>query len=236
MKKSIGTAKDIALKISNNIDNLPISPSKVASKIIDQHNNAKITKASENLEWVKIQQKRLKQNPKENKAYLSWEDLQKQVEIENTLTPDPNWLPIVYKLQDITLTKLTKKIIWKAQKITKGYDDRAIWNLDSHITKHLANTIEELASKTNGYPSDYQSFEDWVSKLNQVALDLRSYDDTQNQQIIQMEKLIEKAATLKDSKKLEELDIELEKLQAEKVKKAQEALIWIADNLPKLWD
>ena len=72
--------------------------------------------------------------------------------------------------------------------------------------------------------------------MKEIASDLRSYDDTQNHQIIETEKLIQIANDKNDSKEVERLEKELEKLHTEKIIKAQQALIWVADNLPKLWD
>lgn len=99
---------------------------------------------------------------------------------------------------------------WAYQRVVRGWDDRAIWGLDSHLARTLGHQLLALARDTHSYPSSDWTFEQWQAELAQVGAELLSYAE--------VDYLVDDQAWEADH-------------QA-----AQDALRWVADNLANLWD
>ena len=59
---------------------------------------------------------------------------------------------------------------WSYQRVTRGYCDADIWNLDNYFLEMIPGTLELLSDKTDSYPSDItECCGEWKSLLTKVA-------------------------------------------------------------------
>lgn len=99
---------------------------------------------------------------------------------------------------------------WARQRVFRGWDDRAIWALDDHLSKSLGEQLVMMADVAHSYPGDDYPFDRWVADLRKHGEALRTYHDRNY-----------------------ELDGDEWTATYEP---AREALRWVADNLSSLWD
>ena len=57
---------------------------------------------------------------------------------------------------------------YKYQKITRGFTDLEIWNLDHTTAKWLIPRLKYLKENTCGYPPDLETFEEWQEILQKM--------------------------------------------------------------------
>lgn len=106
------------------------------------------------------------------------------------------------------LTNLKYSIKYAWQRLTRGYDDDQIYNIDNWLTRELSKRLFEWVEiGINSYPAD-RTFEQWEAEVLKAAEGLRDYD--------MMWEDIEKV----DERSQAGLD----------------AMKWVADNLIHLWD
>ena len=60
---------------------------------------------------------------------------------------------------------------WAWQRVTKGYCDADTYDLDDHLVRYLAQTIQHLADNTHGYPGtdEFPTYEHWKSYLYKIV-------------------------------------------------------------------
>lgn len=93
------------------------------------------------------------------------------------------------------------------QRLSRGWDDSATWSLDVHLARTLSDQLDHLADTTHGYPTPYETFDEWRRTLKEKAEDLRYY-----------------AAEIFGE-------------NAEDAhRRGTSAMHWVADNLADLWD
>ncbi len=98
------------------------------------------------------------------------------------------YLNIKYSDFDYWLRR-TFKYFW--QRGYRGWAENDTWGLDSYLTKVIYESIDYLASYTNGYPGIYKSFEEWQNKLKEVSQAFKDYEEYSNKSIERL-KLLEK--------------------------------------------
>ncbi len=74
--------------------------------------------------------------------------------------------------------KLKWYIKQKWQKLTRGYSDEELWNLDSTICEWLLPRLKAFKEKTIGYPHDFNSFDEWKETIQKMinAFELHNSD------------------------------------------------------------
>lgn len=103
--------------------------------------------------------------------------------------------------------EIMNEVRFARQRVTRGWDDRALWSLDYHLARSLGHQLLGMADSAHTYPSgDEWSFERWTSELRRhgEALVAYSKDDTLN--------------------------------HAKGYEGARSALVWVAIHLRDLWD
>lgn len=102
------------------------------------------------------------------------------------------------------------KFAW--QRVVRGWDDSSTWCLHSHLGRTLGGQLVYMADNTHSFPGrpPYDTFELWQRDLRKHGTALLTYEE-------------------------QELDAEGDEWMALFVP-AQEALRWVADFLPYLWD
>ena len=70
----------------------------------------------------------------------------------------------------------------KNQRLERGFDDTELWNLDTTIAGFILPRLIEFRKKTDGYPEEFDSFEEWdcvIEKMIQSLdfhLNMEKYD------------------------------------------------------------
>lgn len=57
---------------------------------------------------------------------------------------------------------------YKNQRIERGFDDTELWNLDKTIAKYILPRLVEFRKVVNGYPPEFDKFEDWLDIIDQM--------------------------------------------------------------------
>jgi hypothetical protein len=96
------------------------------------------------------------------------------------------------------------------QRVVRGWDVTAIWNTDGWLTKLLGEVLVASSKELHGYPDEMDP-ELWKDSYRMAGEALLTYADN------------------------DWLSMSDEEYQAI-TEKAQEALHWVANNLPHLWD
>ena len=68
------------------------------------------------------------------------------------------------------------KLKQKWQKLTRGYSDEELWNLDNTICKWLLPRLKAFKEKTIGYPPTLNSPKEWDDILEKIILALELYN------------------------------------------------------------
>ena len=56
----------------------------------------------------------------------------------------------------------------KYQKVTRGFSDEELWNLDYHFCKWLVPRLKAFKEKTQGYPPNLKTPEEWEEILQKM--------------------------------------------------------------------
>lgn len=64
--------------------------------------------------------------------------------------------------------KLKWRIKQNWQKLTRGYSDEELWNLDSTICEWLLPRLKTFKEKTIGFPLDFSSLEEWKETIQKM--------------------------------------------------------------------
>lgn len=73
---------------------------------------------------------------------------------------------------------------WAYQRITRGFCDYDVWDLDSHLSELLIQTIKQLAKTSHGYPGteEFPTYESWENYLVDIVHKLEySLNDLPNE-------------------------------------------------------
>lgn len=116
-----------------------------------------------------------------------------------------------YRLRD-KKRDVPRQIKWAYQRVFRGWDDRAVWSLDTHLTKVLGQQLILMSEIAHGYPgTEGWTFERWTAELKThgEALTKYSHDQWECSYSDDWEAIYQPARA---------------------------ALLWVADNLSSLWD
>ena len=67
------------------------------------------------------------------------------------------------------------EVKWAYQRIIRGYDDRALWNLEYHLAKVIKEVTFQMAENSNGYPHRVGSEKKWKQILLDISFGFGSY-------------------------------------------------------------
>ena len=89
---------------------------------------------------------------------------------------------------------------WMRQRVTRGFADIDIWNLDYHLLTLLPAMIDQLAKTTHGWPQsdEFPEFKDWQNYLFAIAKKFRDAEKLhdEGETIAEMQANYEKACQL----------------------------------------
>lgn len=129
------------------------------------------------------------------------------------------WYPAKRRLRDAQLA-----VKWAWQRVFRGWDDRAVWNIDSRLSKSLGEQLVTMSEIAHGCPDVYGAahfipddpaadprFVQWKADLRIHGESLLAYNRFQWE---------------------DHPDDAFDDIY----KPAQEALVWVSENLASLWD
>jgi hypothetical protein len=117
----------------------------------------------------------VEQGESTNTTYINFADMEKRWEHKNAAHEIEQKLSIAPRLEQwlergiyaTPVDATTRNIRWAWQRVTRGWDDRALWSLDHHVYKTLGQQLTEMADVAHGWPanSEWETFEDWQKTL-----------------------------------------------------------------------
>lgn len=141
---------------------------------------------------------------------LGWDEIDYQREVEERYMRRAWWKGPARVLADRPLSTIYRKVAFGYQRLSRSWDDSAVWSLDTHLAATLGAQLIKLADEHNGWPEGlYKTPGEWEAALRKNGQALLAY-----QGIYTLEG---------DS-------------EEETMKQAKEALRWVADNFEALWD
>lgn len=149
--------------------------------------------------------------------------------------PERFYAPLLRYLDSRPLRRAVRAAKYASQRLSRSWDDRAIWSLDHHICSTLAQQLRALADSPFGWPGEpWESPEHWESDLRKNAALLEQYAT------IHTLGAHERFSAITDPRATPEqataaIDA-LHDTESRIIAEAQAALIWVAGVLPHLWD
>lgn len=70
----------------------------------------------------------------------------------------------------------TRQTRWAYQRVTRGWDERALWSLDYHLAKTLGAQLVTLSRIAHGHPNNW-TYETWTVELAKHGNALQAYAD-----------------------------------------------------------
>ena len=67
------------------------------------------------------------------------------------------------------LKQFFRSIKWAYQRVTKGYCDRDVWDVQGWFLNTIPYMLKDLKNTTHSYPLDFESPEEWKKILNKIA-------------------------------------------------------------------
>ena len=138
---------------------------------------------------------------------------------------------------------------WAFQRVTRGFCDTDVWDLDSHLTEYLAQTIEYLAKTSISYPGtkEFPTPESWTNYLMEIVNKLKyavsdvpnEYEEawlkTWNSKSFE-EVLNNRGNTPEEQKIIDDFLNKENENELSKIKAQNEALVMIFHVYNQLWD
>lgn len=232
-------ASTVATWCARQIDRLPVTPATIADRAIAAHAGRRRRNAATDPTWAGIEARR--HTGRGTVTFLSDDltvaDWATQERIARTITPEPWWLGVAHNAKTWTAQRAVREVVEAAQRVRRGWADSDVWNLDGHLCRITAEMLDELADIAHSWPDQrYATFEDWQGALRQAAAGLRGEVDGPS-----AEELHDQWWALTNDPDgdpvaaREALDRTVAH-EAAQLDARADALRWVADNLPHLWD
>lgn len=222
-------------------DKSPFSPAKIADHVLDHFFDKREKRAATNETWSDIQRRRYTDGMP-GTIFLSDDltlaDAETQRRIANSITPDPWWLPVARALSSFTLRTAVNGAIHAGQRVRRGWDDTATYDLGHHLAIVLADQLDHLAETTHGWPNseEFPSFEDWERALHEQAVKLRRVRHTKDAEdaLQRWHDLVSEQHSSDED--IEQACMDLRKIEEENAAAVMEAMHWVAEHMQQLWD
>lgn len=167
---------------------------------------------------------------------VGWADWEEQSKIEHDLLPDPWWLPVLRRISQMSLLGARARAGHAGQRVSRGWSDRDVWSLDTHLCRTLAGQLRQLADEGLAWPGDTSRWVDeyaWQAELRRNADLLWRYADGD----VSSSHWYELASSRdSDPQKVADAWTEIVARDQERLDGAKTALRWVADHLEHLWD
>lgn len=192
---------------------------RVGTKYVDRVREAAQEKARSDAEYARIEKARAGEqgtiilfDPKG--ADLGWDEWEYQMDVERAYTRETWRLYAARWASGRPLRRAFNNYVARQQRKQRGWDFRAIYSLDHHLSSTLGPQLlqlaDEIARKRDA---------SWVEEMRAAGNALVAYSQ-------------------KDDGKYDGgvNPVEFQKREEEIANEAKQAIRWVADNLTRLWD
>jgi hypothetical protein len=157
-----------------------------------------------------------------------------QAEVLNGVPRAP-FMPVVDFLARRPVATRARNMRRAAQRARRGWDDTALWSLDTHICSMLSQQLRALAGISTGWPDQLvESHAEWTTALVQHADALGAY--AQRESSPAHDRWYAALTAGSSDEECDALLAEAVTYEQRAVADAQSSLRWVADVLPHLWD
>ncbi len=66
------------------------------------------------------------------------------------------------------------------QRVVRGYADCDIYNLDFYYLSLFEESLKSLAKESHGYPSEFDTYQNWINYLNEMAQKFYQANESNN--------------------------------------------------------
>jgi hypothetical protein len=84
------------------------------------------------------------------------------------IPPDPWHRRLRHRVRRLYPRALMREIKWGVQRWRRGYSDRDVWGLDSHLARVISGGVRQLITELHGHPGE-MTFEEWQAILAKIA-------------------------------------------------------------------
>ncbi len=211
----------------------------IANRLIDRDERRRHALAMRDPRFSEIE---YRQTDAHQKAWSSRDDLEQMLfdrEAQQFILysiPSSPWIPACYWVAGHPGRRAAVAVVHGTQRLRRGWDDKALWSLDIHLCATLAEQLEALADTTNGWPDGlFVSFESWQDALRSNAASLAAYATRSSSSAFDHWDAVLIDPSASPQVREEAMRAALAQ-EAAVTREAQQALRWVADVLPHLWD
>lgn len=196
---------------------LDAAAAKLSDAVLDRHYDKVRRTAATDPTWAAIEARREVPGNPEQSVFLSddltVEDWETQRRIERALVAERWTVRAARRLKFAdSLAHRVSRLGHRRQRTRRGWDNTALWSLDLHLAATLADQLAHFADTTHGWPAsdEFPEFEDWQDALYTQSARLAAYA---------------RHHAIDDG----DLGVAV-------VRAGQDAMRWVADHFPSLWD
>lgn len=199
--------------IANTVDD---ALERVARRPLDWLHEDTEARAMEDAQFADIESRRhdsdfgiLMLSEEANLGHAEW---QYQDMVRNQVRLNPWWERPCRKLTNEPFGTVVRALQFAGQRVMRGWDDRALWSLDTHLTLTLGQQLLRMADIAHGWPctDEFPEFTDWTNALRTNGDALIAYAQRERFGDIAEEQRVSNEAVA--------------------------ALRWVGDHLGYLWD
>jgi hypothetical protein len=214
---------------------------RLAEKLMERHLDRRERLAAQHPEWAAIQARRVIPGSTNTRLLgpgLTFADAARQREIEQQLLPDPVWFPFARFLIDRPAARTAAAARETVQRARRGWTDREMYALGSHLAATTAAQLTHLADRHHGWPyaEEFPTDQHWVDALRSAAAGLSRLagsPETEAARDVWYELVSSRTASPAE---IDAAADRMHALEAADVAAAKAAMHWVADHLPDLWD
>lgn len=131
--------------------------------------------------------------------------------------------------------KYWQKIRFFYQRHTRGWDDSETWDMDYTFYRWIYSRLNRYKELTNGYPDEYEEYEDWIKELEKRIEQIRRIIEIDEFDFPYHEYLTQE--TIDDISKRfgEEIPSQTTYNMAAKSDCEKDFMEWFKNNLKNLW-
>lgn len=86
------------------------------------------------------------------------------------------WMSYAYHRVRDKVCNAPRQVKWAYQRVTRGWDDRAVWSLDAHLARTLGQQLVRMGEIAYGHPEGYPH-ERWTADLKTHGQALTLYSE-----------------------------------------------------------
>lgn len=98
-------------------------------------------------------------------------------EMLSAINSTPKYVWIWWDIENFFINWLSpnrwyRRIKFFLQRLIRGFDDSETWEMDMTFFNWIYPRLKRFKELSNGYPEEYESFEDWIKELDKRIIQL----------------------------------------------------------------